>query len=124
MIALPNTPGGAKLARKQFVQFAKHLRLGREFIADVEIAIGEALANAAEHGHKLHGTIRVNARVTDLGMEIVVSDDGVGFLPGPGQGEHPGVWSPRGYGIFLMRNVVDEIEFRDNGKTVRFLKRL
>lgn len=124
VIRLPNTPAAASLARQQFLQFVKHLRLGREFIADIEIAVGEALSNAAEHGHRLHGTIRIEASLTDVGMEIVVSDDGPGFLPSPRAAEHPGAMSPRGYGIFLMRSVVDEVEFRDDGKTVWFLKRL
>lgn len=124
-IALPNTAAGAVHARKQLIRFIEHFRLHREIIADIEAVVGEALANAAEHGYKNHGTIRVEASLTEDYLEASVSDDGPGFfLHGPISAEHPPAHSPRGYGLFLMRTLVDELEFRNDGKTVWFRKRL
>jgi hypothetical protein len=37
---------------------------------------------------------------------------------------HPPAHSPRGYGLFLIRTLVEELEFRDDGKTVWFRKRI
>jgi anti-sigma regulatory factor (Ser/Thr protein kinase) len=124
-MALPNTPAGAVLIRKQLMRFIEHFRLTREVVDDVEAVVGEALANAAEHGYRLRGTIRVEASLDEASLEVSVSDDGGGFsLRGPISTEHPPAHSPRGYGLFLMQALVDELEFRNDGKTVWFRKRL
>ena len=124
-ISLPNTAAGASHARKQFVRFLEYFRLRSEVVSDLEAVVGEALANAAEHGYKRHGTIRVEALLTEAYLEATISDDGPGFfLRGPISVDHPPANSPRGYGLFLIRSLVEELEFRDDGKTVWFRKRL
>ena len=122
-ISLRNTAAGASHARKQFIRFIEHHRLRREVVADIEAVVGEALANAAEHGYKRNGTIRIEALLTEEYLEASVSDDGPGFfLRGPVPVDHPPANSPRGYGIFLMRALVEKLEFRNDGKTVWFRK--
>ena len=124
-ISLPNTAAGASHARKQFIRFIEHFRLSTELVDDIEVVVGEALANAAEHGYKHHGTIRVEASLTKEYLEASISDDGPGFfLRGPISVDHPPAHSPRGYGLFLIRALVDELEFRNDGKTIWFRKRL
>ncbi len=122
-MTLPNTPAGAALARRQLVRFVEHVCLNRGAVGDLETAIGEALANAAEHGYRSGGRIHVTAHLTGDGIEIEVSDDGRGFAPRVVPVDHPPALAPRGYGIFLMRAMVDEVDFADDGRTVRFLKR-
>jgi anti-sigma regulatory factor (Ser/Thr protein kinase) len=122
-ISLPNTPAAASHARKQLIRFLEHFRLGQELVDDIEVVVGEALANAAEHGHKHRGTIRVEASLTKEYLEASISDDGPGFfLRGPILLDHPPAHSPRGYGLFLIRMLVEELEFRNDGKTVWFRK--
>lgn len=123
-IALPNTRAGAAFARKQLVHFAKHFRIKREIIADIETVVGEALANAAEHGYRARGTIVVEARVNGSDFEVIISDDGHGFTSHPISADHPAPLSPRGYGLFLMQALVDAIEFRNGGRSVWLLKRI
>ena len=121
-MTLPNTPAGAALARRQVMRFVEHVCVDRAFISDLETAVGEALANAAEHGHRPDGRLHVQARLTGDGIEVEVTDDGRGFAPRLCAVEHPPALAPRGYGLFLIRAMVDEIEFRDNGRTVWFRK--
>ena len=124
-ISLPNTAAGASHARKQFIRFLDHFRLPGETAADIETVVGEALANAAEHGHTRYGTIRVDALLTEEYLEATISDDGPGFFQrGPISADHPPAHSPRGYGLFLIRALVAELEFRNDGKTVWFRKQL
>lgn len=123
-LSLPNTTAGAAHARKQFMRFIECFQLRARIVGDIEAVVGEALANAAEHGYRNHGTIRVDASVTEDDLEASISDDGPGFLlKGPISVDHPPAHSPRGYGLFLIRTLVDELEFRNNGKTVWFKKR-
>lgn len=121
-IVLPNSPAAAVLARRQLVAFIKHLGLKRAFIADFESAVGEALANAVEHGNANQGSLRVEVRLTEAGIEATVSDNGSGFSPRLNAVERPKAMSPRGYGLFLIQALVDAVEFRDGGKTVWFSK--
>jgi serine/threonine-protein kinase RsbW len=123
--SIPNTAAGASHVRKQFVRFIERFGLESEIVADIQAAIGEALANAAEHGYRRHGRICVEALITEDYLETSVSDDGPGFLlRGPISAEHPQANSPRGYGLFLIRTLVEELEFRNDGKTIWFRKRI
>lgn len=92
---------------------------------DIETAVGEALANAAEHGHRAGGAFDVAVYVENDVAVIEVLDEGAGFaspldevpaLPLPDV--------PRGYGIFLMRRLMDGLEYGEHGRRVRLKKHL
>jgi anti-sigma regulatory factor (Ser/Thr protein kinase) len=120
---LPNTALGAVRARKKFLRFISSFGVRGDLQGDIEIVIGEALANAAEHGYKHRGIICVEALLTDEHLEASITDDGPGFLlRGPISAEHPPAHSPRGFGLFLMQALVEELEFRNDGRTVWFRK--
>ena len=124
-MSIPSSAAGAVHLRKQFIRFLEAAHPDASTIADIEVVIGEALANAAEHGHRPHGTIRIEAAIANGSLEAAVSDDGPGFfLRGPISAEQPPPHAPRGYGLFLIRTLVDELELRDDGKTVWFRKLL
>ncbi len=94
-------------------------------LADIETAIGEALANAAEHGHRPGGAIDVALYVEGAQAVIEVRDQGGGFARSPNQvAEQPRSDMPRGFGIFLMRALMDELEFGEHGRRVRLKKHL
>jgi anti-sigma regulatory factor (Ser/Thr protein kinase) len=123
IIELPNTPSAAVHARKQLVRFIEHFRVAPHILAEIETVAGEALANAAEHGYRLRGTLRIHAKISRSCLEVTISDDGPGFETGPISLDHPKALAPRGYGLFMMKTFVDVLEFRDNGRAVWFLKR-
>jgi anti-sigma regulatory factor (Ser/Thr protein kinase) len=123
-IELTNTRSAASHARKQLVQFVEHFRIERQIVADIEAVAGEALANAAERGRRPAGTIRVEARMNALWLEVTISDDGSGFASRPVPVNQPPALSLRGYGFFIMHARADLIEVRDNGRTLWFLKHL
>jgi anti-sigma regulatory factor (Ser/Thr protein kinase) len=122
-IALPNSPAAATLARRQLMAFIRHLRVDAPTTADLHTAVGEALANAAEHGGRLHGRLAVSAEVNGPDLEITISDNGPGFSP-PMLRTVPDALAPRGYGLYLIQSVTDEFQFRDGGRTVWFRKRI
>jgi anti-sigma regulatory factor (Ser/Thr protein kinase) len=96
---------------------------------DLAVALSEALSNAAVHGNKLrprsHVTIRVEV-TPGVNALIVVRDSGDGFdqtgLPDPSDPAR--ILVPGGRGVFLMRRLLDGLEYNARGNEARlFLKR-
>jgi serine/threonine-protein kinase RsbW len=81
--------------------------------------------NAIEHGNQNRAEIPVEVEVTQNGDDIIVSitDQGGEAHPDPGNPEEPdllkkldGGQSPRGWGLFLIRNMVDALDVTTNGQ--------
>jgi len=99
---------------------------GRE--DDIELALAEALANAVVHGAKNDPSKIIECDVAcdpQRGILIVVRDPGPGFDPGkipnPCHGEN--LYSSHGRGIYLINQLMDEVEFHKNGAEIHMLKR-
>ena len=88
-------------------------------------AVGESVMNAMEHGHAYDESMRVEVAVTVTTAQVVVtvSDQGGGDatietaddpdLDAKLRGEQ----SPRGWGLFLIRSLVDEVHETSDGAT-------
>ena len=99
---------------------------GRE--DDIELALTEALANAVVHGAKCDPSKIIECDVAcDMqhGMLIVVRDPGLGFDPAkiadPCYGEN--LYANHGRGIYLINQLMDEVQFHKNGTEIHMLKR-
>jgi serine/threonine-protein kinase RsbW len=95
----------------------------------IELALSEALANAVVHGAKGDPGKVVECDVAcdeARGMLIVVRDPGPGFdpcsIPSPLVGEN--IYSNHGRGIFLINTLMDEVQFKNNGKEIHMLKKV
>ena len=94
----------------------------------IELALTEALANAVVHGAKSDPSKIIECDVAcdaQHGILIVVRDPGPGFDPtkiaDPCQGEN--VYADHGRGIYLINQLMDEVQFHKNGTEIRMLKR-
>ncbi len=94
----------------------------------IELALTEALANAIVHGAKNDPSKVIECDVAcdeQRGMLIVVRDPGPGFDPSkiadPCHGEN--IYSSHGRGIYLINQLMDEVQFHKNGTEIRMLKR-
>jgi len=94
----------------------------------IELALSEALANAVVHGAKADPKKIVECDVAcdeARGMLIIVRDPGPGFdpksIPSPVVGEN--IYSNHGRGIFLINELMDQVEFKNNGKEIHMLKK-
>lgn len=103
-------PAGAAAARA----------LSRE--GRLRVAVGEALANAVEHGNGCDPgkRVRVTAEVGPAGVRVSVRDEGEGFDPAgvpdptaPGRRDRP-----RGRGLLLQRRLADAVRHEDGGRRV------
>jgi serine/threonine-protein kinase RsbW len=112
----------------QTLDFIAKLRKADGSEIDIEVALGEALANAVVHGNRerFGKQVFVTCRCTRDGqVSITVQDHGQGFdsdmVPDPSTS-----WNrlrTSGRGIFLMKALMDEVRFDEKGKVVHMLKR-
>lgn len=93
----------------------------------IELALQEALANAILHGNRADPSkgARVCVAVQDdCGALIVVKDVGSKFdpksLPNPVVGEN--LLAPHGRGLFLINELVDDVQFRFKNGTEIWLR--
>jgi serine/threonine-protein kinase RsbW len=119
----PNTRRAAAFARRSLLAHIASYGYSDLDLADIETAVGEALANAAEHGHRTGTGFEVRVSVEHDRIVIEVQDEGEGFRSTPST-PRPAHDSPRGFGIYLMRHLMDEVAFDDRGSCVRLTKRL
>jgi serine/threonine-protein kinase RsbW len=93
---------------------------------EIEIALREALANAVVHGnHEDPGRqVYVSCRCGIDEVSLVIRDEGQGYdlgeLPDPTAPEY--ISSSHGRGIYLMKNLMDEVCFERNGAMVYMRK--
>ena len=94
----------------------------------VELALTEALANAVVHGAKSDRSKIVECDVLcdpEQRIVIVVRDPGSGFasdkVPDPLNSEN--ILSTHGRGIYLINQLMDEVQFLKNGAEIRMVKK-
>ena len=117
----------------QLMRFVR-LFMGRFGVAkdtegEIEIALLEALANAVIHGNHENTAKRVDV-ICRCSMDgevlIIVRDEGQGFdfgaVPNPTEPER--LFLTSGRGLHLMRALMDDVSFEENGSVVRMRKRL
>ena len=110
------------------MEAVREMKCGDGKEAAIELALQEALANAIIHGAKEDPTKTVECLVAcdeERGILIVVRDPGAGFNPEaiPRCTVGQNVFSNHGRGIFLINQLMDEVEFRKNGTEIHMVKR-
>jgi serine/threonine-protein kinase RsbW len=111
----------------QVMRLIQSLRVTDGSELDIEIALREALLNAVIHGNRedpckhVHLTVRCSA---DGEVWLAIQDEGAGFdsrcIPDPTAPELR--MSSHGRGIYLMRALMDEVSFEEDGAVVHMRK--
>jgi len=98
----------------------------------VELAVDEACSNIIEHAYGGEGKGDIICTCNDLnnGLEIILKDDGEPFDPSdvspPDFSLELEKLNPRGAGLFLIRNMMDDVDFtfsKEDGNELRMIKR-
>jgi serine/threonine-protein kinase RsbW len=96
---------------------------GQRLTLNLRVGLAEALANAMIYGNERDPSKRVRMEV-DLAHErvsVLVQDEGTGFdpatVPDPTLPEH--LEATGGRGLFLIRSLMDEVDFNECGNCVR-----
>lgn len=103
-------------------QDARRLRL------NFRVGLTEALSNAMVYGnaHDPAKRVLVEVKLAEGRIEARVTDQGRGFNPSavPDPTRPENLTNSGGRGIFLMRQLLDEVTFNDQGNQVRLVLRL
>ena len=95
-------------------------KIDEDAYGNMLIAVTEAVNNAVIHGNCFQKNQKVYITVSDLEKKLCFSikDEGKGFefdnLPDPTAPEN--IEKENGRGIFLIRNLADELVFEDSGR--------
>lgn len=118
----PSLPENINLIELLVEELRSELGLSDEAEANMLVSLSEAVNNAIFHGNRFDPGKKVKINVEKVENKIVfsVEDQGIGFninnVKDPTSIEN--LDKPTGRGIFLMRNLADEIEFYDGGRKV------
>jgi anti-sigma regulatory factor (Ser/Thr protein kinase) len=109
--ALPNF---ARLARDATRSYAERAGFARERVFDVIVAVGEAVANAIEHGSRADGALFV-LELSTVDDEMVVRVESSGhWRSTPSQGE-------RGRGVQIMRACASRVQLASTVDRTRLM---
>jgi serine/threonine-protein kinase RsbW len=118
-VSLPNRPGYERVAMACSGSLARIAGLLQARIEDLKTAVSEACLNAMEHGNRGRLDARVIVRMSFkdgvLSVSVIDEGDGIKELPGKPDIERKTdqLEPPRGLGIYLIRQLVDCVEFND-----------
>ncbi|MCV9388330.1 ATP-binding protein [Reichenbachiella ulvae] len=108
---------------ESFIDNAKEkFQFDDDIYGNIMIAVTESVNNAIIHGNKSDKSKNVDLSLNfeESMIRCIIQDEGDGFnyddLPDPTAPEN--IEKPGGRGIFLMKNLCDEVKFEDNGKRV------
>ena len=108
---------------ESFIDNAKEkYELDDDIYGNIMIAVTEAVNNAIRHGNKGNSSknVLISLSLEDGLIKFKVQDEGDGFnfhqLPDPTSPEN--ISKPGGRGIFLMKHLSDEVDFKESGKVV------
>jgi len=102
------------------------LRVSRSEFMNLRLCLNEAVHNAIKHGNKQNKDlfVYVDLKADSKSIEMVVTDQGDGFdyedIPDPTTDEN--IYKTYGRGIFLIKKLMDGVEFFDGGRSIKMIK--
>ena len=130
VLEVPAKPEFLLLARLAATGVGRSAGASEETIADLKLAVTEAVANAVRHAYPPDSPGRVSVELSADGgrLEIAVSDDGRGLGDAELTSDGPSEPGESGMGLSIIRAIADEVEVGagpdGRGTRVRFACKL
>ena len=122
MLKLASTTGSVSKVEPFVRKLVSRYNLSPDRQCDILVSLTEAVTNAIVHGNcwEKDKTVKVRTKQEKGVLALRVSDEGGGFdfnnLPDPTTPEN--ICKCGGRGVFLMRQLADNLRFYNNGSTV------
>jgi serine phosphatase RsbU (regulator of sigma subunit)/anti-sigma regulatory factor (Ser/Thr protein kinase) len=114
--SVPSAQGNERKAIRQLATALAGATIDPARLERLKTAVGEATMNAMEHGNRFDPELPVHiVAVADIGaLRVRITDlggtRGIGDAPEPDlEAKLAGEQTPRGWGLFLIRNMVDDM---------------
>lgn len=119
---LPSAPGNEREAMARVADRVAEIGLDAPRLEKLKTAVAESTMNAMEHGNSydadkpvqlqiLRSRAALKVRITDYGGDASIPEAATPDLDAKLAGEQ----SPRGWGLFLIKNMVDEMHTQSDG---------
>lgn len=109
---------------ESFIDNARdEFNINDDIYGNILIAVTESVNNAIVHGNKedKFKKVEVSLELQEHDLLFTISDEGEGFnyeeLPDPTAPEN--LLQPGGRGLFLIKNLADEVLFLDKGRIIQ-----
>jgi anti-sigma regulatory factor (Ser/Thr protein kinase) len=115
-LSVPSEPGNERRAMEEVAGAVSNLGLPERTLERLKTAVAEATMNAMEHGNHYRAEVPVLIEVSasEADLSVRITDEGSG--PPAFDSETPdlaakleGMQTPRGWGLFLIKSMVDEM---------------
>jgi serine/threonine-protein kinase RsbW len=112
-----------RLVEQVIDEICEEFKVNEDRYGNILIAVTEAVNNAIHHGNHNNPdkSVTIGYHLEPGGIIFSIQDEGPGFdfmnLPDPTAPEN--IDKINGRGIFLMKNLSDDIQFCQNGKEVQ-----
>ncbi len=121
-LSIPSEPGNERSAMEQVAEAVQGLGLPEQRLERLKTAVAEATMNAMEYGNKYQPEVPVVIQVWLLEECLLVRIIDRGGSPPPSpdtetpdlEAKLEGLQKPRGWGLFLIKNMVDEVRVSGN----------
>ncbi len=125
-LSIPSESAEGQRVQERIVGLLEAREFSPRDVFGVRLALEEALVNAIKHGNDSNPekSVRIECRVGDREVEIVIEDEGDGFDPEdvPDCTLEENLERPSGRGLMLMRSFMTQIEYNEVGNRVRLHK--
>lgn len=115
--SLPSKPGNERLAMARMEELVQGLPFSAAKVERLKTAVGETTMNAMEHGNQFRADLeaKIQVLVSDAALAVRITDFGGGkkipdTVKPDIEAKLAGLQSPRGWGLFLIENMVDEMK--------------
>lgn len=121
-IQIPSLSENVRMIESFIDNAREKFHLDDDIYGNIMIAVTEAVNNAIKHGNKGDSSknVLLTLALNDKLIKFKIEDEGNGFdydnLPDPTAPEN--IEKPGGRGVFLMKHLSDEVDFKEGGRIV------
>jgi serine/threonine-protein kinase RsbW len=119
-ISIPSLIENIKIIESFIDNAREKFEINDDIYGNIMISVTECISNAIIHGNQgnKQKLVHLELKAEEDQLQFIIEDEGEGFeietLPDPTAPEN--IEKPGGRGIFLIKNLTDEVKFEEGGK--------
>ncbi|MDO8589449.1 MAG: ATP-binding protein [Armatimonadota bacterium] len=114
LVQVPSSAAYISVVRHAVAGIALRMSFTRQEVSDIQLAVGEACNNAVKHGVECGHPVKVRCRICDSNLRVEITNRYCGERPCRpiGSKPEPHQYNEGGMGVYLMKRLVDSVQFR------------